>query len=340
VSAGRLTLGSGASLNSAGVTVVNGASLAGSGTLGSTLVVNSGGHLELTSGSTLTSGALTLSSGSIVDIALGAPTVATPMASVNGNLVISASPTFNFTDAGDMANGTYRLFNYTGTLTYTGGSLGSVPTGILPGEIRLDISQSNIVNIIVNSMSLAAQYWDGIASGANGSIDGGGGVWNAGNTNWTNASGNTNDVWKGVSAVFQNGSGTVAIQGTQTISALRFKSDGYVLYADATNGLSLVNSSGGSVVATVDNGMTATLDTPLVGTGKLEKSGAGTLVLTRSNSYAGGTALTAGTLLVRDNNALGNGALSLASGTTLSSNLSALQLANNVVLAGASTVDV
>lgn len=340
VNGGRLDIASGASLASSSVTVNNGGSISGRGTLSNALVINNGGHLALSSGSTLTSGALTLSSGSIVDIVLGAPTIATPMAKVNGDLVINASPIFNFTDAGNMANGTYRLFDYTGLLTYTGGTLGTLPPGILAGEVQLEIGQSKVVNIIVNSALLARQYWDGTPSPANGNIDGGSGVWTAGNANWTNASGLGNDVWKGVSAVFQNSSGTVSILGTHTISALLFKSDGYVLYADPNNGLSLVNGTGGSAQVTVDSGSTATLDTAVGGAGKLEKSGAGTLVLTRSNSYSGGTALTAGTLLVRDDNALGNGALSLASGTTLRSNRVEAQLANSVSVTGASNIDV
>ncbi|MCU1723266.1 beta strand repeat-containing protein, partial [Pseudomonas sp. 5P_5.1_Bac1] len=186
----------------------------------------------------------------------------------------------------------------------------------------------------------AIQYWDGISLAGNGAVEGGSGVWNATNTNWTKSSGAINDVWRGVSAIFQNGSGTVVIQDIQTISALQFKSDGYVLYADVADGLNLVNGTGGSALVTVDSGITGTLDTPLSGTGKLQKSGAGTLVLTRSNRYSGGTTLSAGTLLVRDDAALGSAALSLASGTTLQTDRFEQRLANNLVFSGVSNINV
>src|SRR5262249_40548019 len=47
-------------------------------------------------------------------------------------------------------------------------------------------------------------------------------------------------------------------------------------------------------------------------------SGNGTLVLSAANNYAGGTVLSAGTLMVGNNNALGSGGLTMANGTTLS----------------------
>ncbi|MCU1733143.1 MULTISPECIES: autotransporter-associated beta strand repeat-containing protein, partial [unclassified Pseudomonas] len=115
VSAGRLNIASSGSLASNLVTVANGATLGGSGTLTGGVTINSGGHLAVTSGSTLNTGTLTLASGSNLDIGLGTPTIATPMINVTGNVAINSS-TFNFSDAGGLANGTYRLINYTGTL--------------------------------------------------------------------------------------------------------------------------------------------------------------------------------------------------------------------------------
>ncbi|MCU1732226.1 MULTISPECIES: autotransporter-associated beta strand repeat-containing protein, partial [unclassified Pseudomonas] len=222
-----------------------------------------------------------------------------------------------------------------------GANPGIFPADVVLGQITLSMDNvAKTANIVVNSPALAIQYWDGTSLAGNGAVEGGSGVWNATNTNWTKSSGAINDVWRGVSAIFQNGSGTVVIQDTQTISALQFKSDGYVLYADVADGLNLVNGTGGSALVTVDSGITGTLDTPLSGTGKLQKSGAGTLVLTRSNRYSGGTTLSAGTLLVRDDAALGSAALSLASGTTLQTDRFEQRLANNLVFSGVSNINV
>lgn len=340
VNGGRLNIASGGSLASGLVTVASGGTLGGSGRLTGGVTINSGGHLALASGSTLTTGALTLTSGSIVDIALGTPTIATPMAKVSGNLIISASPTFNFTDAGDMANGIYRLFDYTGTLTYTGGTLGTVPTGILSGEITLDISQSNIVNVVVNSALLARQYWDGGGTYGNGVINGGTGVWNSVENNWTKANGNSIDGWNGVSAVFQGTAGLVSIERTQTASSLLFKTDGYTLSTAAGGLLSLVNGAGGSATISTDTGVSTLIDAQIDGAGKLEKTGAGTLVLAGDNLYTGGTALTAGSLTMRSNAAVGSGTLGLYSGTTLHTDTGDVTLTNAVGLYGVANIGV
>ncbi|WP_287915282.1 autotransporter-associated beta strand repeat-containing protein [Comamonas sp.] len=340
VSAGRLNIGSSGSLASNLVTVANGATLGGSGTLTGGVTINSGGHLAVTSGSTLNTGTLTLSSGSNLDIWLGKPTIDTPMINVTGNVAINSS-TFNFFDIGDFENGTYRLINYTGTLNYGGANPGIFPADVVLGEITLSMDNvAKTANIVINSSALRNQYWDGNTSVANGTVEGGSGVWNATNTNWTKSAGGSNDIWKGASAVFQAAAGTVVIEGSQNVSALEFKTDGYELNAGVAGALTLVNGTNGAVATTVDSNVTALIDAPIGGTGKLQKSGTGTLVLAGSNSYSGGTSLSAGTLVLRNNNALGSSALSLATGTYLRTDISDVQLSNGMVLSGVSNIQV
>ena len=73
----------------------------------------------------------------------------------------------------------------------------------------------------------------------------------------------------------------------------------------------------------------------IAGAGLLAKSGSGTLTLLNSNSYTGGTLLTAGSLEVDATNALGAGLLTVTGGT-LANNASAA-LTNAVNLAGNAT---
>ncbi|MFN7339565.1 MAG: beta strand repeat-containing protein [Opitutia bacterium] len=86
------------------------------------------------------------------------------------------------------------------------------------------------------------------------------------------------------------------------------------------------------------NGNNVTLGTAFAGgvnlSASLVKSGAGTLTLSGANTYTGDTTVSAGTLALGNNSALGGGAVSVASGAAL--NLAGFSLAsNNLTLSGA-----
>jgi autotransporter-associated beta strand protein len=71
------------------------------------------------------------------------------------------------------------------------------------------------------------------------------------------------------------------------------------------------------------------------GTGTLNVAGGGTLVLSGANTYTGGTNLSAGTIVVGNNSALGAGTLAMAAGTTLSFlNSGNFTVANPITIAG------
>lgn len=108
-------------------------------------------------------------------------------------------------------------------------------------------------------------------------------------------------------------------------------------YATTSRGLTL--ASGGAVdIADASN--TFVWNGAIAGSGALEKRGAGTLELDQANTYTGGTLVTQGTLRMGDSGAIGSGALSLASGTTLDLGANPLALTNAVTVAGTSTVNV
>lgn len=117
----------------------------------------------------------------------------------------------------------------------------------------------------------------------------------------------------GVGVLVQAGAGTLTLNGSNTFSGgvmissgvLQIGSGGTIGSGGVTNIASLVfNNSASNVV-----------NSTIGGTGSLTVLGGGTLALGGNNSYGGNTTVTSGTLLV--NNALGTGAVSVASGSRL-----------------------
>ena len=107
--------------------------------------------------------------------------------------------------------------------------------------------------------------------------------------------------------------------GNGTLGAFADWSMGYAENTTAID-VQLIGAAGGTVIDTADItdssiGHTITINSTLVGSGKLVKTGAGTLKLTATNTYGGGTNLTGGTLEIAAESALGSGALSIIGGT-------------------------
>lgn len=273
-----------------------------------------------------------LNSGSIVDAGLGSPaTGGTALFNVGGNLTLDG--TLNVSNIGGFGNGVYRIFDYAGLLTDNGLDFGNLPFGFGLGDLTLQTSQANQINLLVNANGQNILFWDGSNTTADGQVNGGTGTWNAGSSNWTDLNGTTNSAWNGSFAVFQGTAGDVTVVGPQAINGMQFVSNGYHLLGGAGGVLNLVNGSSGDTSVRVDPGAIATLDVALAGSGKLNKLDTGTLVLNGSNSYSGGTTLSGGTLIVGSNSALGSGVLSTTAGTTLDSNKT-VALGNAISLTG------
>ena len=280
-----------------------GGTLGGSGTIGGTVRVQSGATLSAgNSPGTLSVGELILFSGSTSEFELGtAGTVGgatNDLVRVGGNLTLGG--TLNAT-AGSA--GYYQLYQYGGTLSgaydtvnVTGfsGVTGTIQTGI-PGQ----------VNMVVLADGQVLQFWDGADATGNGTVDGGSGTWSTSGTNWTGQPGEAgiNGSFVGSVAVFAGTAGAVAVDGTQGFDTLQFKTDGYRLSGGT---LSIAPASGTTGTINVDAGISTEISSQIAGTGDLEKVGAGTLVLSGSNTYTGDTILTAGTLTAEDDGSLGD----------------------------------
>ena len=280
--------------------------LGGTGSIAGPVHVFSGAHLAPGLGAgTLTTGALTLDSGSLLDYDLGTSGVVgsgtNDLLEVNGNLVLDGS--LNVTDIGGFGAGVYRLIDYTGTLTDNTLDLGTLPGGTNANNLFVQTSVAGQVNLIDNA-GLLLGFWDGAAPGGlnNGAIEGGSGTWDASNNDWTDANGSVDGAWTdGQFAVFGGAAGTVDVVGQRTVAGLQFMSN-YTLNATAGNGLVI---TGPDSMIRVDPGMQATINAAISGAGGLDKSDTGTLVLGGSNTYTGGTFVHGGVLSVSADDNLG-----------------------------------
>jgi outer membrane autotransporter protein len=301
---------SGSATGSGSVTIANGASLGGSGTIAGSVTLADGGRLAAgNSPGNLTLGELLLNNASVLDYELASPSgiagVDSDLITVTGDLTLDGI--LNITDLGgfDFAvssgdTGSYRLFDYGGTLIDNVISFGS---GLLAGyNYSIDTATAGAVTLVADFTGL--QFWDGNNNIANATVDGGNGTWSAGDTNWTNQSGNTNSNWGELTAVFGGTAGTVEVDGSHTVQGLQFVTDNYLLQDTDNNGALVLADSGADVRA--NSGVNAVIDVALGGNGSLSKTGAGTITLQGNNTYTGDTIISDGTLQLGDNNRIAN----------------------------------
>ncbi|MCF6312621.1 MAG: autotransporter-associated beta strand repeat-containing protein, partial [Verrucomicrobiales bacterium] len=98
---------------------------------------------------------------------------------------------------------------------------------------------------------------------------------------------------------------------------------------DAPGTLTVTLKSGGGFIDT--NGFDIGIDESITGTGALTKQGLGTLTLSGTSSYLGGTTVQAGTLSLAHNNAVGSGAIT-TTGASIIDYATGVTIANPIVL--------
>ena len=108
---------------------------------------------------------------------------------------------------------------------------------------------------------MLVQYWDGADTLGNNAIDGGTDNWINAKTNWTTPNGAINSSWQGGFGIFAGTAGTVTLGETIAYQGLQFSTDGYVLQGGE------LTPTGNAIIRT-DNGVTATVFTPITGTSK------------------------------------------------------------------------
>ncbi|KLD64106.1 hypothetical protein Y882_08475 [Dyella japonica DSM 16301] len=352
VNAGTLRVNG--SIASPTTTVANGATLGGSGTIGGAVTIQTGAHLSPgNSPGTLTvNGNLVLMGGSFLDYELGqAGVVGGPLndlTSVGGNLTLGGSLNVSVSSGGTFGPGVYRLISYAGTLTNNGLGFGTVPAGFTPNvDLLVQTAVPQQVNLI-NAQGLGPlTFWDGgnQALANNNVVNGGAGTWvtSVSDTSWTDSAGAVNGSWQPNGfAIFQGTPGTVTVDnsaGAVTFSGAQFAVNGYTI-----TGQPLTTTTADTIVRVGDGtgagaAMTATIGSVIQGSGGIDKTDLGTLVLSGANTYTGGTTVASGTLSIASNANLGNaaGALTFNGGTLLTT--AGLASARTVNLAGSGTID-
>jgi fibronectin-binding autotransporter adhesin len=135
---------------------------------------------------------------------------------------------------------------------------------------------------------------------------------------------------------FSTTSSTVTISGTQSVNNITFGA-GNTANLTLSGGTSL--TLGSSSTITNNSASNLTIATVLAGTAGFTKAGTGTLTLSGNNSYSGTTTVSAGTLIVSNNSALGTSAVSVSSSGLLQ--LSAVNVTGQTLaLTGASSSSV
>jgi len=294
-------------------------SLGGSGVFHGSVTL---GNTELNPGNSpgtlVIAGNLTLGSGTILNFELGEPGkpggASNDLVTVGGNLTLDGTLNTIAWGAG-YGPGYYRLFNYGGTLTDNELLIGSIAGG-LDAQVLTNINGQ--VNLRLGGAQ-AIQYWDGADTGASAATggNGGAGTWNGTSTNWTGPTGYAiNDSWKGQVGVFAGAAGgTVTVEGTQSFEELRFETNGYALRP--ANGSARLNTTGGFSIVDVASGITADIGVVIQGGAGIDKTGAGTLILSAANTYNGATDVAAGTLRLGIDQAISNqSALNVQAGAT------------------------
>ena len=132
-------------------------------------------------------------------------------------------------------------------------------------------------------------------------------------------SGNINETG-GSQSLTMNGQGTLLLSGSNTYSGATAVSAGTLELGNGVNDASLTTSginvtANGSLVFCVSSSQTASYS--IGGGGSLTQLGNGTLSLSGSNTYSGGTTITGGTLEILNAGALADGALIIGAGGTV-----------------------
>jgi autotransporter-associated beta strand protein len=329
------------------------------GTLGTATAFNLGGGVNVYSG--VTNQVIAAGSSTISLSAIGIGGTGT---NVLNQLIVTNSGLFTITNVISMGAGSnVGVSSFTNQIILAGGTLVSA-------GMSTNANEAGVTNQIIfngGTLKASASSSNFISSNINVSLASGGGTIDTGANNITNSA-----VIGGSGSLAKAGSGTLALAAANTYSGSTVINGGQLTLANAsalgnttnslnvaagilnnTNSITLgaVTLGNGSITGsgtitgssyTASNTTLASIANTLAGSGvSFTQSGAGTTTLSSSNSYSGGTTISAGQITAGANGALGSGALSIADRAALnngsSQSLGAVSFGNSTI-SGSGTI--
>lgn len=299
------------------VSVVSGAVLGGTGTIKGATTIEGGGALSGIGGDKLDfDGDLILNANSLINVAFGSAE-GDDLFDVIGTVKLQG--TVNVNSFGDSGPGVYHLFRY-GSHSGNNLAIGSLPSGQDASKMYFfdDIAASEIS--LVNSNGAILNFWNGPNPVA-GQINGGDGVWNTTDNNWTQDQHlNIYGKWDNDHfAIFGGTAGIVEVDnsaGDVHATGMQFLVSGYEIAAlTQADTLTLDEDNmkpGEKPIIRVGSGhdtdasRVATISAVLAGAAGMQKTFSGTLVLTGENTYSGNTDVKGGILQIGDGGTTGS----------------------------------
>jgi len=262
----------------------------------------------------------------------------------------SSATNLNLAGIGSLTQGSYTNVtltlapgqvagSYTDTVTVTFGDASSLNGAVT----NLSTTNLSVVGLVYSGQSTWATgsgNWTNFASwDANGGTPGLSGTLSSNDT----ATFNTVGLTSGVGTVTLNTNATLmAVTFSNALASYKVAGSGTITMQAGSNQPVINNLAGSNSITTAINlatnvtvsnvsGSQLTLAGPVSGGGGLTLTGSGTLSLTSSNGYLGGTFLDGGTLALSTNSVFGFGSVTFASNTTIAA-LTNVRLTNNMVI--------
>jgi autotransporter-associated beta strand protein len=339
---GTVALGSGTLTTSGDNPTVFGGVITGTGGL-----IKQGNHTLTLYGDNLYSGATIISAGTLeVGRAGTSGSLGTGAVTNYGNL------TFNRSDTISVANSISGSGTVTqsgsGTLLLTGANSYSGPTTVLAGRLRVGaahalpsasavvLANAAGVSLDLNNFSLTVGSLAGGGSNG-GNVTMGSGTLSAGADNTSTT---FSGVISGSGGFTKVGSGTLILANVNTYTGTTTITTGK-LQAGVPNAIPATSPLTNNDGLVFSSTQTLTVANPISGSGTLTQAGGGTLILTGPNSYSGGTVISAGTVLIDNDNELGAASSALTlSGGTLRSMTNNISSNRTLTVTAASVLDI